>query len=244
MRVKVRVLGTRYLKADGTLSAPLETPEELAEQSAQAEARHDERQVSAALEHYRQNRDLEPLLALLLEANPGILRNPDALSLLSSAARGEAGKGRGRVRTMDAIERDRRIVAAARWLQELGMPLKNAPDRNRDGEPQAVSACRLIAERVNLSEDAAYSIVRRHGRTARRLRGFLAPWELVGEQPTPEWVLRHYLPTEEERGRVKLGALYIELARPSIAAAARRVLEKRSRARPAKLAAERGPGEG
>lgn len=242
MRVKVRVLGTRYRKEDGTFAAPLESPDELAELSAQAELRHDDRQVSAALEHYRQNRDLEPLLALLLEANPGILRNPDALSLLASAARGKAGKGRGRVRTMEAIERDRCICAAAHWLKAAGVPLKNTPDKNRNGHPQVASACRLIGERLCLSENAVYSIVR----SGEYQPSFIAPpWELEPrEQPTPERVLRHYLPTEEDRGRVKLGALYIGLVRPSIGAAAMRVLEKRDRTCPTKVSAKPGPGEG
>lgn len=242
MRVKVKVSGTLYLKADGTLAAPLESPEELAELSAQAESRHDDRQVSTALEHYRQNRDLEPLLALLLEANPGILRNPDALSLLASAARGEAGKGRGRVRTTETIERDRRIRSAAYWLKVAGVPLKNERDRNREGEPQTASACRLIGERVHLSEAAVYSIIR-SGEYQPSVIG--PPWEFEPrEQPTPDGVLRHYLPTKAESARGKLGALYVELVRPSIGTAARRVLEKRDSARAREVAAELGPGEG
>lgn len=242
MRVKVKVSGTLYLKADGTLAAPLESPEELAELSAQAESRHDDRQVSTALEHYRQNRDLEPLLALLLEANPGILRNPDALSLLASAARGEARKGRGRVKTMEAIERDSRIRAAAHWLKVAGVPLKNELDRNREGVSQTASACRLIGGRIHLSEAAVYSIIRSGEYQPTRFE--LLPWRLLGEQPTPDGVLRHYLPTKAESARGKLGALYVELVRPSIGTAARRVLEKRDSARAREVAAELGPGEG
>lgn len=230
MRVKVRMLGTRYLNADVTLAAPLESPEELAELSAQAEARHDDRQVAEALEHYHLNRDLEPLLALLLEANPGILRNPAALELLASAAHGKAIKGRGRVRTMEAVERDRRIVAAAYWLKIAGVPLKNEQDRNREGEPQTPSACRLIGERVHLSEAAVYSIIR----SGEHQPSFIAPpWEFEPrEQPTPEGVLRHYLPTEAEtHPRHCIGALWCML-RPGILRAARRALETRG-ARPA-----------
>lgn len=231
MRVKVRMLGTRYLNADGTLAAPLESPEELAELSAQAEVRHDDQQVSAALEHYHQDRELEPLLALLQEGNPGILRNREALELLAAAVRGQTSKGRGRVRAMAAKERDRRILAAAYWLHSMGMPLKNAPDKNKHGDQQKASACRLIAARVNLSEDAVYSIVRQSGRKRREIympSPFeLLPWRLSGEPPTPEWVLRHYLPTEaESHARYNIGALWCEL-QPSILRAARRALEKR-----------------
>jgi len=231
MRIKARALGTRYLNADGALATPLESPEELAELSAQAEARHDDRQVSTALEHYRQNRDLEPLLALLLEASPGILRNPAALELLASAARGKASKGRGRVRTMDAIERDSRIRAAAHWLKVAGVPLKNELDRSSEGVSQTASACRLIGGRIHLSEDAVYSIVRQSGRPRRERYTpspfELVPWRLSGEPPTPEWVLRHYLPTEaESHARYNIGALWCEL-QPSILRAARRALEKR-----------------
>lgn len=225
MRVKVRALGTRYLNADGTLAAPLETPEELAELSAQAEAHHDDRQVRAALEHYRQNRDLEPLLALLLEGNPGILRNREALELLAGAARGEARKGRGRVKTAGALERDRRVAACAYWLQQTGLPFKNNPDKNRAGQSQVASACRLIGERLSLSEDAIYSATR--GARYEPSMFELIPWRLLGERPTPERVLRHYLPTKAEaHAPCSAGVLWCVL-RPGVLRAARRALEAR-----------------
>jgi hypothetical protein len=60
MRVKITAKGTIYRKADGTYTTPLESPEELAELSRQAELNRDDRQVSAALNCSRQHRDLEP----------------------------------------------------------------------------------------------------------------------------------------------------------------------------------------
>lgn len=226
MRVKVRVKGTCYRNANGTLAGPLESPEELAELSAQAQARHDDQQVRRALEHYTQHRDLEPLRVLLLEANPGILRSRDAIELLAGATRGEIRKGRGRFKTMEAVERDRRICAAAHWLKVAGMPLKNSPDRNKSGAAQQVSACRLIGERLCISEDAVYSVARAASYEPSCFE--LLPWRLLGELPTPERVMRHYLPTDAEaHPRSIIGPLYCEF-RPSILRAVRRALGARS----------------
>lgn len=196
MRIKVRCLGTRKRNADGTLGAPAESKEQLAEMSVLAEIQCEDRQVSEALSHYEEHRDLEPLLELLLEANAGILRNATALALLAGAARGELRKGRGRIKIAESVDRDRRIAACAYWLNKTGMPIKNAQDKNRNGTSQAESACRAIGSRLCISEDAVYSVVRRVTYSPSSFE--ILPWLWTRESPTPTQLIKHYFPDVSE----------------------------------------------
>jgi len=226
MRIKITAKGTIYRKEDGTLAAPEESPEELAQLSTQAQVSWDDRQVDAAMQHYQHHRDLEPLLTQLLEANPGILRNRQAIELLAAAARGEVRKGRGRVRTVEALKRDRKIAACAYWLGQAGLPLKNTPEKNRTGLPQVTSACRLIGKRLNLSEDAIYSTIRNNRYEPSSFE--MLPWRLLGELPTSESVLRYFIPTNAEvEHPQRIGLLWC-LLRPSILQAAKKAIQARA----------------
>jgi hypothetical protein len=127
------------------------------------------------------------------------------------------------VKSIYALERNRKIAACAYWLRQAGLPLKNNPDKGRAGQPQVASACRLIGERLSLSEDAIYSITR----IIRYKPPFfeILPFRLLEESPAPESVLRHYLPTKDEAVPSYSFGLLCCLLRPSILRAARRALE-------------------
>lgn len=244
MRITITKSSVTKVNPDGSLTVTRIPQQE-------AQANFDDAQVRFALDHFRLHRDISPLVQLLKESNEGVLRNLEARELIASAALGELCIGRGRVRSQDAIERDRRILAATEWLKKIGIPLKNARDKNRSGELQASSACRLIAGRINLTEDAVYSIVRKPRKdlaaspVLSALKEspytFLGPkWIFSDAQPTATEILDHYFSTPDLEEYLEPWAMWCEL-RPSLVAAAKRALDNRQR-RTSRIETESGRG--
>lgn len=200
IKVNIKSRSTVFKNDDGTLSIIEASPEEMD----QFQLRFDDRQVAEALETFREHRDLEPLLELLVEANPALMRNYEARYLIARAARGESIKGRKKgTGTASKRRRDNRIWSAAYFLHDMGIPLFNHPDASCK-EPTA-SVCRMIGERLHLSEKTIYTVVKNLGGVEARRKAptsEILAWKLAGEPVEPEWVLDHYFGGRQIRGQV------------------------------------------
>ncbi|MDC7827335.1 hypothetical protein PQS90_19440 [Pseudomonas sp. BLCC-B13] len=192
MRAKISVKGTFVKHADGASSIQ-ESPEELDLLSEFKQAEFDDWQVKNALSLFREHRDLEPLLEQLLESNPGVLRNHEALQLIADAARGKPVTGRGKVRTAYQRERDLQIWTAAFYLRQLGFPVKNDPDKIKADAPQKPSVCRIISQYLVLNEGTIYTAIREYGGLPRERLPGISFTALYGEGVTSEVILDHYL---------------------------------------------------
>lgn len=193
MRVTVKRGPTTTIYPDGAVE--VEHPTESDQKEAQG--KFDDGQVSKAIAHFETNRDLEPLIVLLSEANPAILRDKKALDLIELAARGNLKRGSGRVVTAETLKRTHSIQAAAHWLKKLGIPLKNEADKNRDGDTQKPSVCRLIGDQINISEAGIYSIIRNSDYEAKNELEIL-PWKIkgLGLELDVDLILKTYFPRE------------------------------------------------
>jgi hypothetical protein len=199
IKAKITRSWTTYKKGDGTLSVVEASPEEMAE----FQINFDDRLVADALEAFRAHRDLEPLLELLVEAHPALMRNYEARDLIARAARGEPIKGRKKgTGAASKRRRDSRIWSAAYFLHDMGIPLSNHPDAT--GKEPPVSVCRMIGERLNLSEKTIHSVVNTLGGVGRKktLTTEILTWKLAGEPVEPEWVLDHYFGDYPKGGQV------------------------------------------
>lgn len=202
MRIKVTKLVKSIRHSDGSYTHT-RLP------AAQLSDNFDDSQVTNAIKHFTEHRDIQPLACLLEEGNPGVLRNRMALKLLAESARGNLKIGQGRIKTQKSMERNKRILLAAKWIQRLGLPIKNNPEKKQAGHTQSLSACRAIGDYLNLSETAVYSIVRSAMQAEkkrledmpelkRQLIGDVEfeigpPWKWDDETPTVMQVLEHYL---------------------------------------------------
>ena len=190
IKAAIRSISTTFLNSEGALTVTKASPDELHE----FQVGFDNRQDEDAIGIFREHGDLEPLVELLLEANPALMRNYEARELIAKAARREPlrrtkkGTPNGATR-----KRNKDIWSAAFYLHDMGVPLSNHPD-SRGKEPPA-SACRMIADRLFLSEKTIESIIRKEGgidTKSREQTTEILAWKLAGEQVAPEWVLDHY----------------------------------------------------
>ncbi|XLY87920.1 hypothetical protein ACK8QS_20550 [Ectopseudomonas mendocina] len=113
-------------------------------------ARLENNAVSHALRQLHKFGVTEPLLYQLEQGNPAILRNQEAVQIITKAATGKGVKGKGRKQSPATAQRDRMICHALQELRELGYPIK--------GDLEVETACRLLARRVALSEEQVYTI--------------------------------------------------------------------------------------
>ncbi len=190
IKATTRSISTVLLNSEGDLTVTKASPDEIQE----FQVNFDNRLVVDAIGTFREQGDLEPLLELLLEANPALMRNYEARQLIAKAARREPLR-RTKKGTCKGVTRKRNkdIWSAAFYLHDMGIPLSNHPD-SRGKKPPA-SACRMIADRLCLSEKTIETIVRKEGgidTKSRRLTTEILAWTLAGEQVGPEWVLDHY----------------------------------------------------
>lgn len=189
MKITVQKKKSFTKRADGT---EVVGPEPKKEEQDSIQARVEDLQVSEALKHFDDHRDIAPLLELFEESNPAILRSKKAINLISRAAKGEKIKGQGRVRKKQDIESDLQIAKAVYWLNTIGVPVKNSKGVGNN-KP---SACLLVGNRVCLSDNAVNDIVKKMSYTP-------SIFDLVPfDTSTPEAILRYFFPEPEEEEMV------------------------------------------
>ncbi len=142
--------------------------------------------VLNALNELTENRTIEPLLRQFEQFNPAIFRFPQAVEALAKQARGKSVIGKGRKTTKTKQEQNRLIYQTICELKKYGVPIK--------GDPQKQTACKMVAEKVNLSPEQVYTLWKNENKKSALSMYYYTPWSIqqFNVTPTPDEIIEYF----------------------------------------------------